>query len=107
MSGRSRIAGIGIGNGDRSTTHQQARCEHANTRSKAQMRQNHDLPPPSKLLAPTFATFWHSPTIGYRALQAKSARTVNSKPFLRRLDAQSAGSGSANDGCAQRGEASR
>ena len=30
---RSGIAGIGIGNGDRApgTTHQQARCEHANT----------------------------------------------------------------------------
>ena len=34
---RSGIAGIGIGNGDRAPgTHQQERCEHANTRSEAQ-----------------------------------------------------------------------
>jgi len=42
----SGIAGTGIGNGDRAPgTHQQARCEHANACSEAQMRQNHDLPP--------------------------------------------------------------
>ena len=37
---RSGTAGIGIGNGDRApgTTHQQGRCEHANTCSEAQMR---------------------------------------------------------------------
>ena len=44
---RSGTAGIGIGNGNRApgTTHQQARCEHANTCSEAQMRQTHDLSP--------------------------------------------------------------
>ena len=65
----SGIAGIGIGNGDRApgTTHQQARCEHANTCSDAQMRRTHDLlPPATGQLAsiPTFATLSHGPTIG-------------------------------------------
>ena len=68
---RSRIAGIGVGDGGRDpgTTHQQGRCEHANTCSEAQMRQNDDMPPSQgSATGPTFATFWHSPTIGCRAL---------------------------------------
>ena len=45
---RGGTAGTGIGNGDRAPgTHQQARCEHANTCSKAQRQQTHLLLPTS------------------------------------------------------------
>ena len=50
-----------------------------------------------------FATMSHVRPSGMRASQAKYPRaTVSSKSFLRRLDAQSARSGSAKDACAQR-----
>ena len=46
---RGGTVGTGIGNGDRAPgTHQQARCEHANTCSQAQTQQTHLL-----LLLPT------------------------------------------------------
>jgi len=47
IAARSRIAGIGVGNGNRDprTTQQQARCEHANTCSEAQVGRNHVMPP--------------------------------------------------------------
>ena len=49
-----------------------------------------------------FATLSHVRPSGMGASQAKCLRaTVSSKSFLRRLDAQSARSGSANDACAQ------
>ena len=105
---RGGTAGIGIGNGDRApgTTHQQARCEHANTCSEAQMRQTHHLAPTSQRTArqsPTFATLSHGPTIASTGI-ANQIRSLNGQqqPFLRRLDVQSARSGSANDACAQR-----
>ena len=63
---RSGTAGIGIGNGDRAPgTHQQARCEHANTCSEAQMRQTHDLLPPAKgpLTRRPALPLSHGPTI--------------------------------------------
>ncbi len=66
---RGGTAGTGIGNGDRAPgTHQQARCEHANTCSEAQTQQTHHhlLPPANGPIAsgPPFATLSHSKTIG-------------------------------------------
>ena len=74
---RGGTAGTGIGNGDRApgTTHQQARCEHANTCSEAQMRQNHDLPP-SQRSAASVQRLPHSRIVrplGVRDSQAKYA----------------------------------
>ena len=76
---RGGTAGTGIGNGDRApgTTHQQARCEHANTCSEAQMRQNHHLAPPAK-----------GPLVSSRRLslsQDRFARSIGSKPSIQMI----------------------
>ena len=63
-------------------------------------------PPQPKDSSPAVQRLQHCRIVrpsGLRESQAKFARsTVSSKPFLRRLDVQSARSGSANDACAQR-----
>ena len=61
---RSGTAGTGIGNGDRAPgTHQQARCEHANTCSEAQTQQTyHHLLPTRQGTDRQRTTFCHTVT---------------------------------------------
>ena len=47
-------------------------CKHP--QQSADATEPRSAPSQGTATSPTFATFWHSPTIGYRAMQTKSAR---------------------------------
>ena len=84
---RSGTAGTGIGNDDRAPgTHQQARCEHANTCSEAQTQHTHLLLPTShRRLAGSanVCQLSHSPTIAGIGQQAKYVHsTISSNTCL-------------------------
>ena len=77
---RGGIAGIGIGDGAAPPALPISRPA-ASTQTPAAKRKcdrTTICPQSRKRYSPNFATFWHSPTIGCRALQVKSARTVRS-----------------------------